>query len=150
MIKIFKRIPECAEIFYFFIFNQIKKFKQMKRTLIILLMCSFVTAAYSGKKPLIEGKDEVTEAATKELSEQMNAPEGVFYLFKTEHNIRGEYMMDITVHDKGTVASVFVAGREGGDIQSQNKVKDFVKDYEFGFKLPKGKKYKFQFIFKFD
>ena len=30
MIKIFMRIPECAEIFYFFIFSQIKNFKQMK------------------------------------------------------------------------------------------------------------------------
>ncbi len=80
--------------------------------------------AFSGKKPFIQDKDAIIEAATKELSEQMEAPEGELYLFKTEYNIQGEYMMDITIHDKGKVASVFAAGNEGGNIQSQNKVKD--------------------------
>ena len=32
--------------------------------------------------------------------------------------------MDITIDDKGKVASVFVVGNEGGNIQMQNKVKD--------------------------
>ena len=122
----------------------------MKRLLFIVLIGSLATVAYSGKKPLIEGKDAITEAATKELSEQMKAPDGELYLFKTEYNIHGEYVMDITIHEKGEVASVFCAGNEGGDIQSQNKLKDFVKAYEFSFKVPKGKKYKFQYIFKFE
>lgn len=43
MIEIFTRIPECAEIFYFFIFNQIKFFKQMKRiTLLTVVLVVFI------------------------------------------------------------------------------------------------------------
>ncbi len=80
----------------------------------------------------------------------MKPPDGLIYVYKTENNIRGEYVMDITIHERGKVASVFCAGNDGGTIKSQNKVKDFIKDYQLSFKVPKGKKYKFQYIFKFE
>ncbi len=78
------------------------------------------------------------------------APEGTLYLFKTENNIEGIYKFDISIHEKGKVASVFCQDREGGTIQMQNKLKDFVKEFEFHFKMPKGKKYKFHYIFEFN
>jgi len=122
----------------------------MKELIFVIFISCITTLAYAGKKPLIEGKDAVAEAAIKELSTQMLAPEGEFYLFNEEFNIQGEYTMDITIHDKGEVASVFCVNNLGGDIPTQNRLKDFVKDYEFNFKVPKGKKFKFQYIFKFD
>ena len=57
--------------------------------------------------------------------------------------------MDITIHEKGKVATVFVVSNKGGAIKQQNLVKDFVKEFRLSFKMPKGKDYKFQYIFKF-
>jgi len=48
MIKIFMRIPECAEIFYFFIFSQIKNFKQMKIvSILIIILLGVNTLAFN-------------------------------------------------------------------------------------------------------
>jgi hypothetical protein len=121
----------------------------MQKQLFILFVL-LSQSGYSQKKELIELMPEVIEAATKELNESMQPPEGKLFLFKSENQITGEYVLDITIHEKGTVASVFISGSEGGNIKNQNMLKDFIKDYEFSFKMPKGKKYKFQYIFKFD
>jgi hypothetical protein len=58
--------------------------------------------------------------------------------------------MDITIREKGEVAAVFCAENENGSITSQNILKDFIQSYVFNFKMPKGKRYKFQYEFKFD
>ena len=120
------------------------------KLLLSLLIIGLSLTAYSKKKPLIQGKEAVVEAATKELAEAMNPPEGELYLFQVEYNIKGEFVMDIGIQHKGLVSSVFCAGSEGADIKTQNLIKDFIKQYEFQFKLPKGHKYKFQYIFKFE
>jgi len=104
---------------------------------------------FAQKKVLIESKDDIIEQATKELTEAMQPPEGSLYLWKVENNITGEYIIDITIREKGDIASVFMAGSEGSDIKMQNMVKDRIRLFEFSFKMPKGKTYKFQYIFKF-
>ncbi len=105
--------------------------------------------AFSQKRATIETKYEVIEAAKMEFNQAMQAPQGELYLFKLENNIFGEYTMDITIHEKGKVATVFVVSNKGGAIKQQNLVKDFVKEFRLSFKMPKGKDYKFQYIFKF-
>jgi len=107
-------------------------------------------SAYAGKKPLIENYDEVVAAATNALDKAMQGPEGEIYLFASEKNIYGKFDFDITIHEKGLVATVFVNSREDGSIQSQNMLKDFVKDLKFNFKMPKGKDYKFNYVFLFN
>ena len=62
----------------------------------------------------------------------------------------GEYTFDISIHEKGKTASVFCDSREGGSIAMQNKLKDFIKEFQYYFKMPKGKKYKFTYTFKFN
>lgn len=121
----------------------------MKKIVLLLFVFS-TTVGLAQKKELLETKEEVVEAATRELDAAMQPPEGELYLFKQENGIKGEYVMDIQVHEKGQVAAVFCSGSEGGDIKQQNKLKDKIFQFEFGFKVPKGKRYKFQYIFKFD
>lgn len=120
------------------------------RLTLILVLFTLSLSTWAQKKILIESKEEIIETATKELTQAMQPPEGSLYLFQQEFAIKGEYIFDITIREKGTVASVFVAGNEGGSIQQQNLVKDKVKAFEFSFKLPKGKTYKFQYIFDFN
>lgn len=121
----------------------------MKLTLtFIILIVS--TLAFGQKKALIEEYSKVVDAAKIELDESMKGPEGNLFLYKQEYGISGTYDFDITLHEKGLVATVFVKGNEGGTIKMQNKLKDFVKAMKFGFKMPKGKDYKFNYVFNFN
>jgi hypothetical protein len=125
--------------------------KKMKRTLIILLvMTALAGFSQKKKKLLIESKTKVVEAAKKELDFAMQASEGEIYLFAQEQGIKGEYTFDISIHEKGKTASVFCDSREGGSVKMQNKLKDFIKEFQYYFKMPKGKKYKFTYTFKFN
>ncbi|MCB2222387.1 MAG: hypothetical protein KQI35_18530 [Bacteroidetes bacterium] len=117
---------------------------------ICLLLAILSLSAYAGKKPLIEDYDKVVATAIKEIEQAMEAPEGELYLFAKENEISGTFSFDITLHEKGLVATVFVKSNEGGTIKSQNMLKDYVKAMKFEFKMPKGKDYKFNYIFKFN
>lgn len=121
----------------------------MKKNLLIITLIFVSSIAFTQKRATIETKYEVIEAAKMEFNQAMQAPQGEFYLFKQENNITGEYTIDITIHEKGKVATVFVVSNKGGTIKQQNLVKDFVKEFRLSFKMPKGKDYKFQYIFKF-
>ena len=120
------------------------------KSILLLFMVNTCLLSTAQKKQLIEDRTEITEAATAELDRAMEAPEGRLYLFRVEYPITGSYTFDITIREKGDVASVFALGNEGGSINSQNSLKDFVSEFEFGFKMPKGKRYKFQYIFNFN
>lgn len=118
------------------------------RTTILLLNILFAISAYSQKKPLIERHDAVVQAATAELDLSLQGPEGELFLLKQEYNLIGNYTLVIQIHEKGKVASVYVKDKKDHDIKSQNMVKDFVKAFQFNFKMPKGKDYKFEYILK--
>ncbi|MBN1339392.1 MAG: hypothetical protein JXA03_08715 [Bacteroidales bacterium] len=119
-------------------------------TVILIILISFSAQAQKKKKILLENRDMIIQTATLELDSAMMAPQGELYLFARENNITGEYSLDITIREKGEVASVFVAGNIGGNIKAQNRLKDRIKAHSFGFKMPKGKTYKFQYIFRFE
>lgn len=122
----------------------------MKKSLLLFLMLAVFTSVYAGKKPLIEHSDEIKAAAIAELDTAMMAPEGRLYLFAQQNQISGLFVFDITIYEKGKVATVFVSSNEGGSLQSQSKLKDFIKDFDFDFKMPKGKKYKFSYQLNFN
>lgn len=119
------------------------------RLIIVLIAVTLASFTLPEKKPLIESKEEVKAEAIKEFNQSMKGPEGDLFLFGVENNIKGEYNFKVTLGDRGKVTSIFVIGREGGDIPSQNKVKDAVKAFRFNFKLPKNKDYSFEHKFKF-
>ncbi len=119
------------------------------RLFIVLIAVTLASFTLPEKKPLIESREKVEATAKKEFNLSMTGPEGELYLFAVEHNIKGEYNFKVTLGDRGKVTSIFVISREGGDIPSQNKVKDAVKAFRFHFKLPKNKDYSFEHKFKF-
>ncbi len=117
----------------------------------ILLSVVFISVSVSAqKKVFLESKALIIETATKELDSAMQSPEGSLYLFQLEKGLKGEYVFDITIREKGEVSSVFVVGNNGGTISQQNMLKDKIKNFKFNFKMPKGKLYKFRYIFKFN
>lgn len=120
------------------------------RILLIVIILGLSTTLFSQKKPLIEEYNKVVEVAKKQLDEAMKEPEGELFLYKQETNIQGVFDFDITLHEKGKVATVFVRGNEGGTIKMQNHLKDYVKELQFNFKMPKGKDYKFNYVFNFN
>ncbi len=122
----------------------------MKFLLFILLFFFTSIIVFSQKKVFIENKDDIVKEAIHEIEVSMQPPEGDLYLFTQKYKITGTYDFDITLYEKGLVATVFVNNREGGSILSQNKLKDFVKAMKFEFKMPKGKKYKFNYVFNFN
>ncbi|MCF6342235.1 MAG: hypothetical protein L3J31_05455 [Bacteroidales bacterium] len=119
------------------------------RIIIVLIAVLLASFMLPEKKPLIESREKVEAAAKKEFVQAMQPPEGELYLFGVENIIKGEYYFKITLGDRGKVTSIYVISREGGDIPSQNKVKDAVKAFRFNFKLPKNKDYSFKHKFKF-
>jgi hypothetical protein len=103
------------------------------------------------KKPLIDSHEKIAEAAVKELDLAMTGPEGSFYLLGLEYGLKGEYTYEITIREKGEVASVLVKNNLGGTIAEQGIIKDYLhKKFTFSFKMPKGKRYKFDYTFKYN
>ena len=121
----------------------------MKKLAILLFVLAAISS-YAQKKEFIEDKDSIIERATRELDSAMQGPEGELYLFGKEYGIKGSYTLDISIREKGDVSSVFAVGNENGTIESQNRLKDFIMEFEFNFKMPKGRYYKFRYIFNFD
>jgi hypothetical protein len=121
----------------------------MKKLLLILLLLISGTVLKAQKPELIESKEEVIKQATLELDQALTPPEGALYKFSQKYHLTGEYTLDITIRNKGEVVSVFVADKKDGNIPSQNSLKDKVMDFQFSFKMPKNKDYKFSYIFKF-
>ncbi len=100
------------------------------------------------KKPLLSNYDEVVARATSELDSlfKTGAP---LQVEAAKRGLIGEYVMDITLFDKGKVQSVFMVSSTAVDVPMQNRVKDFIRTLEFGFKVPKSTNFKFRYTFQF-
>lgn len=118
--------------------------------LFLIFALLFISVALHAQKPeLLELKEEVIKQACLELDQSMTSPEGSLYKFGQKYHISGEYTLQLTLRNKGQVVSVFVADKKDGNIPSQNSLKDKVLDFQFSFKMPKNKDYKFNYTFKF-
>lgn len=122
----------------------------MKKLTLIMLLSMLFGGVHAQKKVLIEDYQKVIEAAKAEFDEAMKAPEGALYLFAEKHQIKGTFVLSITIHEKGKVVTVFVKKNEGGSIPSQNTLKDYLMKHRFNFKMPKGNDYKFDHTFQFN
>lgn len=125
--------------------------KKLFLTFLLLLAILLVIAvSLRAQKPeLIELKEEVVKQATLELDNALSPPDGTLFKFVQKNKISGEYTMQLTIRNKGQVVSVFVADKKDGNIPSQNALKDKLMDFQFNFKMPKNKDYKFSYTFKF-
>lgn len=113
--------------------------------LIVILLLAMASNALAQKKYYVD-EEEVVKAAKEEI--ELSMKEGDFKEYAEKSGIKGTYVMDITITNKGQVASVKTIEREG-EVKYQNELKDFVVEYRFAFKMPKNKSYKFRYQFKF-
>lgn len=113
----------------------------------IILMLLVASTTYGQKKQLVEYRENIVARAVAELDSVASGPEGVIFRQVTESGIHGQYVFDITLREKGEIATVFVVNDGVNSIAMQNRMKDIVKRYRFSFKVPKGKSYKFQYTF---
>ena len=120
------------------------------RSTLFTLFILLAIIVQSQKKPLIVERDQVIERARTELDSAMQSPEGELFVLAGEYGISGTYIFDISIREKGKVASVFCVERPDGTIKMQNILKDLVKEFKFNFKMPKGKSFKFQYTFQFN
>ena len=120
----------------------------MKQFFTIALLLIAV-ASFGQKKQLVEYRDNIVAAAVAELDSVSSGSEGPVYKQVVEGGIHGRYVFDITIREKGVVATVFVVNDGENQISMQNRLKDIIKRYRFSFKVPKGKSYKFQYEFNF-
>ena len=121
----------------------------MKKSVLLIVLLIVGITAFSQKKVLLEDKEVIIERAKLELDSAMMAPEGSIYLWTQKNPIQGEYVFDISIWEKGTVTSIYVVANNGGSIDAQNRFKAFLMDFNFNFKMPKGKSYKFRYVFNF-
>ncbi|MBL7848176.1 MAG: hypothetical protein JNL40_11950 [Cyclobacteriaceae bacterium] len=100
------------------------------------------------KKPLLSNYDEVVNRAKIELDSLFQTG-AALQVEAAKRGLQGEYVMDITVFDKGKIQSVFMVSSNAVDVSMQNRVKDFIRTIEFGFKVPKSTNFKFRYTFLF-
>jgi hypothetical protein len=121
----------------------------MKKNIVILLILTSGICLKAQKPELLELKEEVVKQASIELDQAMSSSDGALYKWSQKYKISGEYTLQLTIRNKGQVVSVFVADKKDGNIPSQNSLKDKIMDFQFSFKMPKNKDYKFSYTFKF-
>jgi hypothetical protein len=122
----------------------------MKKLLLLFLVTMLAFTSFAQKKDLLDDKDLIIERANAELDQAMAPPEGSIYLYTLKNPIKGEYTFDISIWGKGTVTSIYVVGSNNGTIDAQNRFKSFLMNFQFNFKMPKGKTYKFRHTFVFN
>lgn len=122
----------------------------MKKIILLFITITMGLTSMAQKKVLIEDKDLIIERAKAELDSAMAGPEGSIYLWAQKNPIKGEYIFDISIWEKGTVTSIYVVGSNNGTIDAQNRFRSFLMGFQFNFKMPKGKSYKFRHSFVFN
>ncbi len=112
--------------------------------IVLIFTCSLSVHA---EKPLIQNFDEVVARAKAELDSSMQT--GALKEYAVKSKIKGEYILDITIHERGKVLTVFAVSNDSDNLKMQTGLKDFLRTLEFNFKMTKGKMYKFQYTFHF-
>lgn len=120
----------------------------IQRVIITFISLLFIGENSFSQRNLISDYDKVIAEAKSELDSLM-MQHGVLQLEAAKRNLKGEYIIDITIHEKGQVLSVFMVSSDADNVKMQNAVKDLVRGVTFAFKMPKGKNYKFQYTFNF-
>lgn len=123
----------------------------MKTFLKISIVFIFITAPFqttTAQRNVLNDFSQVTQRAKYELDSIMQSGSKL-QLQAAKNKIKGEFLVDITIHEKGKVLSVYMVSSDVEDIKFQNSAKDLIRAIKFGFKMPKKKTYKFQYNFIF-
>lgn len=117
------------------------------KSIYVALFAIISINALAQQKPLITDGELIKAQAIRELEFSSTNPEGDLFKFITANLITGAYTFDITIREKGVVATVFAVNSNENDVKKQNLLKDKILSYKFNFRMPKGKMYKFQYTF---
>ena len=121
----------------------------VKYLLAFLVLSLCIQQGYTQENNYSSPDDPFVRRAISELESALSSPEGSLYQFGTENSIQGSFTFDLTIRNKGEMATVFSVTTEGGTLKMQNMLKDKLKAFRFSFKMPKGNSYKFQYTFQF-
>jgi hypothetical protein len=88
------------------------------------------------------------EAVIKEVKTQLDAltsPTGEIGVYCQKNNIKGEFVMDITLEGKGKILTIFMVSTTAEDIRHQNMLKIKIFESKFdNIKIPKKERIKFR------
>lgn len=115
-----------------------------------LLLISFIMltiSVFAQKRQVVEYRENIVAHASTELDSVCKNIESGLMKEITEAGIHGRFVFNLSIREKGEVATVLVVNSGDNDIKMQNRLKDIIKRYRFGFKMPKGKIYKFEYTF---
>ena len=100
--------------------------------------------------------------STKEVNQQaiadnarrqlvaMSAPDGELSAFAVKNNIKGDFVVDLTIVGKGKIATVFMVSSKTESVQVQNQLKSKLMDIQFeDIKIPKSERIKFRHTLTF-
>lgn len=110
----------------------------------LIALCQLPMAAQ--KLELLEDKDVILARAKAELEAAL-LPGTALHAAVIEEKLIGRYVIQVSFREKGDVSSVFVVSAEEADIRSQNRFKDLLHAFRFGFKMPKGRQYRIEMPF---
>lgn len=121
-----------------------------KRNRILVTFLLFVLPlALLSQKALISDPELIVERVTNDLNEHQETDEWKKYIEKNP--ISGQFAFDFTIYNKGEVIAIRALGRStDATIPDQNKLKDYIKQFKFDFKVPKGKRYKVTYTFNLE
>ena len=117
----------------------------------IIVTVFFMIGSLTSKaqKKHLSNPQEVEQEVHQVLNTALNSDEGLLHKLKSKNNLKGTFVIDLTINDKSHVISVFVVENNGGTAQGQTTLKDALIDLKFKFKVPKGKRYKIRHTFIF-
>jgi hypothetical protein len=94
-------------------------------------------------------KEAIITNARKQLI-AMSASEGELYEFATKNNIKGEFVVDLTLVGKGKIVTVFMMSSNAENVQIQNQLKSKLMEIEFdNIKIAKNERIKFRHTLTF-
>jgi hypothetical protein len=112
------------------------------KTLGLFLLLSPLTVL--SQKSYFSEKEEVIHEAKSQLV-GLCSEGGDLQEFCVENQIKGEFVIDLTLQGKGKVLTVFMVSSSAEDVQYQNLLKSKLTGIEFtNIKIPKNERIKFR------
>jgi hypothetical protein len=121
-------------------------------TILTALSLTFILASrshsFAQSKAPFDKDATITEAKAQLIA--MASEAGELGKFCSKYEIRGEFVVDLTVEGKGDVLTVFMVSGNAENMRHQNALKDKLYTLRFeNIKVPKKQKVKFRHTLKF-
>lgn len=117
-----------------------------KRFFLLIVLLSTQLTIFSQSKVTLTDQQLIIEQAERELNDAFSPPEGELYKAISSIPVSNNtYIFDITIQNKGEITTVFAVNPGEGDIVVRNKLENIIRQYKLSFKMPKNKRFKFQY-----